>query len=190
MKSARILLALGPMMAATPALAHVGEHYHWSFAAGFTHPFGGVDHVLAMLSVGVLAALLGGRAIWFVPATFVAMMLVGGGLGMAGVVVPAFEIGIVASMIVLGALVTWGEPLAPFATMALVGFFAVFHGYAHGVERTVEDSGLGYSTGFALASFSLHGLGILAGAGMIKNGQATRVSGIAVTLVGLWVAFS
>ena len=190
MKSVHPLLALGLMAVATPALAHTGGHHLWGFAGGFAHPFGGSDHVLAMVSVGLLAALLGGRAVWSVPASFIAMMLVGGGLSMAGAVLPAFEAGIAASIIVLGVLVAWRKPLAPIAAAALVGFFAVFHGYAHGIEIPVGSTGLAYSIGFALASLSLHVLGLLAGASVERYGQAARLSGAAVILAGLWVAFA
>jgi urease accessory protein len=177
------------MAAAAPALAHTGEHHFSGFAAGFVHPFGGMDHVLAMVSVGLFAALMGGRAVWSVPVSFIAMMLVGGALGMAGFIIPAFEVGIAASVIVLGALVTWGKQLAPVAAMTLVGFFAVFHGYAHGVEIPAGNAGLAYSVGFTLASLCLHILGLLAGTSLLKHGPSARLSGVAVTLAGLWVAF-
>lgn len=189
MKSVRAVFSVVATAIATPALAHSGQHGFGGFAAGFVHPFGGLDHVLAMVGVGLFAALLGGRAIWAVPGSFVGMMLVGGVLGMSGIPVPAFEIGIVASIIVLGALVTWGRPLAPMAAMALVGFFAVFHGYAHGIEVPVAGAGAAYCIGFALASLSLHGLGVGAGTGMLKQRQAMRLSGMAVALAGFWVAF-
>lgn len=177
------------MVTATPALAHTGQHHFSGFATGFSHPLGGMDHVLAMVSVGLFAAMLGGRAVWLVPASFIVMMLAGGVLGIAGAEIPAFEVGIAASIIVLGMLITIGKQLAAALATALVGFFAVFHGYAHGVEIPAGSTGLTYSIGFALASLALHLFGLAAGMSVLRQGQAVRLSGAAITLAGLWVAF-
>ncbi|WP_445502899.1 HupE/UreJ family protein [Microvirga sp. G4-2] len=189
MRLMRSILAIGVVASATPALAHTGQHLISGFAAGFGHPFTGLDHILAMVSVGLFAAFLGSRAIWAVPAGFIAMMLVGGAVGMMGVSIPAVETGIAASVIVLGALMAWGRSWHPAAAMVFVGSFALFHGYAHGIEFPGGSSALAYSTGFALASLALHLFGLAMGAGPTRQSQASRISGVAVTLAGLWVVF-
>ena len=129
----RSLPALVAMLAASPAYAHTGLHSS-GFSAGIMHPLTGLDHALAMVAVGLLAALLGRRALWAVPGSFVAMMLIGGVLDVAGVGIPAVETGIAASVLVLGSMVALGRTWSPGAAMALAGGFAVFHGYAHGAE--------------------------------------------------------
>src|SRR5690242_5509352 len=131
-------------LAAFPGMAwaHPGHDAAVGFSQGFIHPLTGLDHILAMVAVGMFAANLGGRALWAVPLTFVGVMAVGGALGVAGVAIPMVEIGIAASVIVLGLAVTlrWKAPVA--AEMALVGAFAIFHGHAHGAAMPVEASGV------------------------------------------------
>jgi len=128
---------------ATPALAHTGVGAASGFTHGFLHPLGGLDHVFAMIGVGLFAAVLGGRALWLVPLSFVTMMVVGAALGIAGVALPHVEIGIAFSVVALGAMVAfqWKFPLAVAALV--VGLFAIFHGHAHGAE--MPDSISGYS---------------------------------------------
>ncbi|HEY9215824.1 MAG TPA: HupE/UreJ family protein, partial [Ancylobacter sp.] len=156
------------------------------------HPVSGIDHVLAMVAVGIFAATLGGRALWAVPASFVMLMALGGALGMMGVSVPFVEIGIAASVIVLGSAVAlrWNNwPLG--AYMAMVGFFAVFHGFAHGAEMPAGASGATYAAGFMLATALLHMVGIGVGIAIGKIGaSAPRVTQglgalVAVAGVGL-----
>src|SRR6185369_92072 len=123
LRSALLVLAIAA--APATAFAHVGVGDAHGFTHGFIHPISGIDHILAMVAVGMFAARLGGRALWLVPATFVLMMAAGGALGAAGLPVPFVEIGIAASIIVLGLAVAfqWSAPIA--AAMGLVGFFAV-----------------------------------------------------------------
>lgn len=161
-KLALSVTALG-IMIATPALAHVGPGAHGGFLAGFMHPIGGPDHVLAMVAVGLFAAQLGGRAIWLVPTAFVAMMVAGGVLGFNGVAVPYVEIGIAASVFVLGALIALEWKLPAALAMAIVGGFAIFHGHAHGTELPAGSGLLEYSAGFVLATALLHAAGIALG---------------------------
>lgn len=184
------LLAALLITAATPALAHPEGHDLSGFAVGFAHPFGGLDHVLAMVSVGLFAAMLGFRAIWAVPASFILMMLVGGTLGMAGIDIPGTEAGIAASVIALGAVVAWGGSWRLSSAMALVGAFAMFHGYAHGTEIPVGSGALNYSLGFILASLVLHIIGLSAGSSLLFQGRLARLSGAAITSVGLWIAMT
>jgi urease accessory protein len=159
----RALIALALLMLTpTLAFAHTGVGDASGFMHGFEHPIGGLDHVLAMVAVGVLAAVLGGRALWLVPASFVGMMLVGFGLGAAGAEVPFAELAIAVSSIAIGAAAAWGKGVPVIAAMALAGGFAVFHGFAHGAEMPVDADGFGYAVGFVLATAGLHALGIAA----------------------------
>lgn len=180
------LLALSP----TLAFAHPGHGEAAGFAHGFMHPIGGLDHVLAMGAVGIFAANLGGRALWAVPATFVALMAVGGALGMSGIEVPFIEVGIAASVIVLGAVVALRSTNWPLgAAMAMVGAFAVFHGFAHGAEMPADASGLNYAAGFLLATALLHAAGIGAGLAIGKVGanapRFTQALGAIVAVAGV-----
>jgi urease accessory protein len=123
------------------------------------HPIGGLDHVLAMIAVGVFAFVLGGRALWLVPLSFVGMMIVGFFVGASGVQMPFVELGIALSSIVIGAAAAWGKPMPVAGAMALVGAFAVFHGQAHGVEMQA-GGGLEFALGFVAATALLHAAGI------------------------------
>ncbi|GGE30270.1 urease accessory protein UreJ [Agaricicola taiwanensis] len=170
---------------ASPALAHTGVGGAHGFIHGFEHPIGGLDHILAMVTVGLLASMLGGRALWLVPLSFVGMMIVGGALGMAGVEVPFVELGIVGSVIVLGATVALGRPWPLALAMGLVGIFAIFHGHAHGVEMPLDAGALGYGLGFALATALLHAAGIGLGYFLGRTPVASRLAGSAVALAGV-----
>ncbi len=153
------MTALLPSIAA----AHTGVGDAEGISHGFLHPLSGFDHVLAMVAVGMFAAHLGGRAVWLVPLSFVTMMAVGGALGMAGILFPIVEIGIGLSVVVLGLAVALGLSLPLAAAMGLVGFFALFHGHAHGAEMPETASGFGYAAGFIFATALLHAAGIGAG---------------------------
>ncbi len=184
--AALTVLALFPAL----TLAHTGVGATSGLVHGFMHPIGGLDHVLAMLGVGLVAANLGGRALWLVPASFVAMMAVGGGLGVAGMPLPFLEIGIALSVVVLGALIAAQVALPVAAAMAVVGFFAVFHGHAHGAEMPVTASGLAYGAGFMGATALLHAAGIGLATGVTRIGQAVgrnsvRVAGAAMSVAGI-----
>jgi urease accessory protein len=148
------------MLAAGPALAHPGHGSTASFAAGIAHPFGGLDHIAVMVAVGLWAALKGGRALWLWPAAFVGMMLVGAAFGMAHVPVPLVEPGILASVVALGLLVALAVDLPVWTGAAIVAVFALLHGHAHGTEVAETVSGAEYMAGFALATATLHGVGI------------------------------
>jgi urease accessory protein len=188
----RCLAAIAATLALVPtaALAHSGLGQLHGFAQGFLHPLGGVDHVLAMVTVGVFAWQLGGRALWLVPATFVLAMAAGGALGIAGVELLLVEFGIAASVVVLGAIVAL-KVKAPLAVaMGLVGAFAVFHGHAHGTEMPPDAAAAAYATGFLLATALLHAGGIAPGfvigrIGDIQGRLVYRVGGGLVALAGI-----
>tara|TARA_Y100000813_G_scaffold185415_1_gene157272 strand:- start:242 stop:832 length:591 start_codon:yes stop_codon:yes gene_type:complete len=178
------------ILAAGPALAHTGAGSVSGFAAGFGHPIGGLDHILAMVAVGVLAAQMGGRALWLVPAAFVAMMIAGGLAAVSGIALPMVEIGIVGSVVVLGAVIAFGRKMPVVLAMAVVGAMAVFHGHAHGTEMPVSASGLEYGLGFALATALLHAAGIGAALTAAQANAkiaplALRASGGAIALAGM-----
>ena len=183
---AAFAVALAPAIAS----AHTGIGATTGFLHGFWHPIGGIDHVLAMVAVGLFAAQLGGRALWAVPATFVAIMAAGGTLGMAGVALPAVEVGIALSVLVLGLVVLAGRRWPLGLAMALVAVFAVFHGHAHGSEMPVDASGLSYGLGFMLATALLHlaGIGLGIGLGRLaatEGGRLIQASGAAIALAGV-----
>ena len=177
------------LVTAAAAEAHTGIGATMGFTHGFGHPFSGLDHILAMVAVGLFAANLGGRALWLVPGSFVAMMAVGGALGVAGIEMPFVEIGIAASVIVLGLAVAMQRNLSVAGAMALAGFFALFHGQAHGAEMPVDASGLAYALGFVVATAILHMIGIGAGLGIGVLAKTTsrrmaQAGGGVMTLAG------
>lgn len=152
-----ILVAMLVLGTAGPALAHPGHD-----SSGFAHPFTGVDHLLAMLGVGIWASLLAARkpaAAFLVPTSFVAMMLVGAAAGFAGIKLPVVEAVIIASVLVLGVLIMAEVRLSSGLAMALVGLFAIFHGYAHAIEAPAADSSA-YILGFIAATVILHAVGL------------------------------
>lgn len=178
------------LIATTSAQAHTGVGDANGFIHGFTHPINGIDHVLAMVAVGLFAAHLGGRALWLVPLSFVSMMVLGGAFGMAGVSLPFVEIGIGVSVVVLGIAVAFGLHIPTAAAMTLVGFFAIFHGHAHGAEMPETASGFAYALGFVLATATLHGCGIGLGRLLGKMSEPKgvlvfRAAGGAMALAGL-----
>ncbi len=176
-----------------PALAHGAAGAGGGFVAGAAHPIGGLDHILAMVAVGLLAAQMGGRALWSVPAAFVGAMLVGGLLALGGSGMPMVEQGIVGSVLILGLVIAIGRRLPVGVAMAGVAALALFHGHAHGTEMPLAASGLAYGLGFALSTTLLHGVGIALGLGVNKAVDVTtaplalRASGIAVLVGGLFL---
>lgn len=177
-------------LASPAAFAHTGVGATSGFAHGFLHPITGLDHVLAMVLVGIFAFQLGGRALWLVPSTFVLVMAIGGALGVAGIGVPFVETGIALSVIVLGAVVALRVKAPVAVAMAVVGLFAIFHGHAHGSEMPETAAGMAYGLGFMLATALLHvagiGLGFLIGwAGERRGPIVVRTAGAAAALAGV-----
>ena len=185
-----VVLVLAPM-----AFAHAQQGEAAGFLTGLGHPIAGLDHVLAMVAVGLWGAQLGAPAIWLLPVAFPMVMAVGGMLGLMGVPLPGIEYGIAASAILLGAAVLF-EVRPPLAVAAIVvGIFAVFHGHAHGTELPPGQSALLYSMGFVMATGCLHAAGI--GLGTIHRWAwgrpLLRVAEAAVVVGGvffLWKAFA
>lgn len=175
--------------------AHVQKGEAVSFLSGLKHPVSGLDHVLAMIAVGLWGAQLGAPAIWVLPVAFPMVMALGGMLGLMGLPLPGTEIGIAASAILLGAAVMKQAKPPLVVAAILVAFFAVFHGYAHGHELPPGANGLLYSIGFVMATGCLHGVGICIG--LVHRwawGQAViRLTGAVIALAGfffMWKAFT
>ncbi|SEA63152.1 urease accessory protein [Desulfuromusa kysingii] len=172
-------------------LAHTGAGEATGFIYGFNHPIGGVDHLLAMIAVGLWAVQMGGRSLWVVPSTFVAVMLLGGVLGFSGVSVPFIEEGILVSILIFGVLIAGAFRFPLLYSSIIVGFFALLHGHAHGAEMPVALGAGSYAIGFALATAILHVTGMGIGGLMQKANlqTATRFAGGVVALSGLYLAF-
>ncbi len=188
----RILLVLVTLvLGASPALAHVGHGATSSFAAGIAHPLSGLDHMAVMITVGLWAALKGGRALWVWPAAFVGVMLVGGALGMAHVPVPFVESGILASVVALGLLVALAVDMPVAAGAAIIAAFALLHGHAHGSEVAETMRGAEYMAGFALTTATLHAAGIGFALGMQRAQwrNAIRVAGLGCVAIGAALCF-
>ena len=170
-----------------PALAHEGEGLVGGFASGFWHPIGGLDHVVAMVAVGLWGAVLGAPALWVLPLVFPLVMALGGALGVLGIPVPAVEIGIAASGVVLGLMVALWVRAPIWVAAVLVGIFAIFHGHAHGTELPAAANSIAYAVGFVIATGLLHIVGIAFGAlnGAKWGAWAVRAAGAVIALAGL-----
>lgn len=185
------LLLLWPLMAS----AHVQQGQAVGFVSGFHHPWSGLDHILAMIAVGIWGAQLGAPSIWLLPVTFPLVMAFGGFLGLIGVHLPAVELGIAASALLLGTMVcVEARPKLIWAAV-LVAVFGLYHGHAHGTELPPGQSGMLYSMGFVIATGCLHAIGIALGLiHPIPAGRwALRGAGAGIAMMGLlfvWTAFS
>ncbi|WP_434713978.1 HupE/UreJ family protein (plasmid) [Rhizobium sp. YTUHZ045] len=190
LKSSLLALAVAALPAVASAHPAVGDAA--GFSHGLAHPMSGLDHVLAMVMVGVVAFQLGGRAIWLLPLAFVLMMAFGGALGVAGVDLPFVETGIALSVVVLGGMVAINvrAPLA--AALGMAGLFAIFHGHAHGAEMPEDAAGAAYAAGFMMATGLLHGAGLALGYVIGRAGErqgvfVTRAAGGVAAISGLGI---
>ena len=183
-----LLLSLIP----STVYAHDGSNLPFGgFLSGLIHPVLGTDHFLAMLSVGILSAQIGGRAIWTVPATFVGVMAVGGALGLIGPGFQFIELGIAFSLIILGIVIAAERRLAIGVAMTAVGVFATFHGYAHGTEVPQTAEPFLYALGFLTGTALIHILGVIIGdiAKHYESGKLIlRGGGALVSIIGLLFA--
>ena len=180
-------LAIAATLATTPALAHVDPVAHGSFASGITHPLMGADHVLAMVGVGLLAVVLGGRSLVALPAAFVGAMAGGYALALGGLSVPMVEPMILASILVIGALVALAVRMPVPAAAGLVALFGLAHGAAHGGDLG-QAGAVGFGLGFLLSTAALHLAGIGAGLALGRVLTATRVAGGLLALGGAALA--
>jgi urease accessory protein len=154
-----LLLVLAPATAG----AHTETGTVGGFISGFVHPLSGLDHIVAMVAVGLWGAFLGGQAMWLLPVIFPVVMAFGGALGVLGVPLPAVETGIALSGIALGLMVAFAARPPLWVAAVIVGFFAIFHGHAHGTELPSSANALTYSVGFVIATGLLHLSGIAFG---------------------------
>jgi urease accessory protein len=175
-----------------PALAHSGTAAAIGLEAGFLHPITGADHLVAMVAVGLWGAQLGNPAIWILPITFPLVMALGSVFGITGVVLPFPELIIGLSALALGTVVAFRARPPFWAAALLVGVFAIFHGYAHGVELPSAADPIGYGVGFITATGLLHVCGILIGTTMRwPHGDAlVRVCGAAIGFAGVFFLWS
>ncbi|MEB3044787.1 HupE/UreJ family protein [Rhizobium mulingense] len=190
LKSSLLALAVAALPAVASAHPAVGDAV--GFSHGFAHPMSGLDHVLAMVMVGVVAFQLGGRAIWLLPVTFILMMAFGGVLGAAGVDLPFVERGIALSVVTLGGMIAINvrAPLA--AALGMAGLFAIVHGHAHGAEMPDDAAGAAYAAGFIVATGLLHGAGLALGYVIGRVGErqgvlAMRAAGGVAAISGLGI---
>ena len=183
--SAVLMLAL---LLAAPAEAHVEQGSLGGFQAGFAHPLFGVDHLLAMLAVGIGGAQMGGRRLWTLPVTFPLIMALGGIAGMAGLYLPQVELGIALSVLVLGLAIALAWRPFEWVALILIAVFAVFHGYAHGIELPNAADPAAYSAGFVIATGAIHIIGIGIGLllGKLLHGWVSRGLGGAIAVSGLY----
>lgn len=190
----RFILPVAIFALPTLAQAHPGPigHTH-GLINGFAHPLTGMDHLLAMIAVGLWAAQRGGRALWSVPLTFVSLMTLGAIIGMTGIGrVPFVEQGIAASVLVLGIFIATAARLPLAASISIVGLFALFHGFAHGAEMPVIASGLTYGIGFIVATSALHlcGIGLGMTAQKLRSQKLVCFAGCAIALCGVVLFFA
>lgn len=181
----KVLFAVAGLGVASVAQAHPGHGVPGGFGSGFVHPFTGLDHILAMLAVGLWAAQQGGRARWGLPLAFVGMMVAGSLLALGGATLPAIEPMIAVSVLALGFLVSLSARVPLAAGALLVGAFGMWHGYAHGLELRGDVSAAGFIAGFALATATLHAIGLSAGTLLnTRLHRVLRVGGAAIGVVG------
>ena len=173
------------------AYGHVERGQAEGFITGLSHPWSGLDHILAMVAVGIWGAQLGNPSLWLLPVAFPLVMSLGAMLGLLGVGLPGIEIGIALSAVVLGLMICGEIRLNPLAAAVIVGIFAIFHGHAHGTELPPGQSGLLYSMGFVIATGVLHGIGILIG--LIHRWPIGRIilrlAGGAIMLMGFFFLY-
>jgi len=172
------------------ACAHTGLGEAGGFLHGLVHPAGGLDHVCAMLAVGLWAVQMGGRSVWAVPLAFVGVMTLGGVLPLLGIGLPFVEQGIALSVLLLGVLIAASVRLPLTLSGSMVGLFALWHGHAHGTEMPAAASGIDYALGFVLATAALHAIGIAFGLGMqrLMREHVIRAAGASIALCGIYLA--
>jgi len=185
-KGEHAVLVLG-LVASAASHAHTGVHYGEGFAAGLAHPFLGLDHLLAMIAVGIWAVQLGGGRALAIPAAFITAMVAGAMLGAAGFAMPLGEAGIAVSVLTLGALVAFTPRAAWYWAVPLIGAFGLVHGHAHGAEMPAFAAPWQYFAGLVVATALLHAFGAGGGLLMRRRIPLLRAGGAAIGLAGLWL---
>lgn len=174
------------LLVPAPALAHVTQEAAGGFASGFSHPLKGPDHFLAMFAVGLWGAQMGGRSVWTLPVTFPLIMALGGLAGMMELPLPRVELGVALSIIGLGSSIAFAWRPAQGPALLVVGTFAVFHGYAHGIELPWFADPADYAVGFVVATGLIHLSGIAVGLSLTRplNGRLAQVLGGVIAAAG------
>jgi urease accessory protein len=189
--SPAVLIPLALLMVSVTASAHSEGGGAGGFSSGFGHPLTGLDHIVAMVAVGLWGAFLGGRAMWMLPVVFPMVMAVGGALGVIGVALPGVETGIALSGVVLGLMVTLAARPPVWVAAVIVGVFAIFHGHAHGAEMPESSNALAFAAGFVISTGLLHLAGIAFGL-LVKwpwGRVAIRAGGGVIAAVGFGFLF-
>jgi urease accessory protein len=176
------------VIVAHPAAAHVVSDPGSGFLSGLQHPLFGLDHLFAMLAVGIWGAQMGGRRVWSLPVTFPLIMALGAIIGMAGVVLPAVEAGIAISVVALGLSIAFAWRPPEIVALLLVAVFAICHGYAHGLELPDAADPAAYAAGFVIATGVIHlfGIGIGLVVGRVYRGRVSRGLGVAIAAAGVY----
>jgi urease accessory protein len=182
------LSGLAILLAAKGAYAHIIQGTQGGFGSGFAHPLTGPDHFLAMFAVGLWSAQMGGRSVWTLPVTFPMIMVIGGVLGMTGLPLPAIEIGIALSILALGGAIMLAWRPAEWTALILIAYFALCHGYAHGVELPLASDPADYAIGFVLATGMIHlfGIGVGTALGKPMQGRLSRALGVVIAIGGIY----
>ena len=185
-----ILFVMAGALLPSFAFAHTVVGEASGFMHGLTHPVSGLDHICAMLAVGLWASQMGGRSVWVVPLTFVSVMVLGGALSISGIGLPFVEQGIVLSVLLLGVLIAASVRLPLWLSSSIVGLFALSHGHAHGSEMPALASGIEYALGFMLATASLRIIGIAFGLGMqrMARERVVHFAGVSIAMCGVYLA--
>jgi urease accessory protein len=188
MRRFAITLYMALICIAGPAAAHTEEGTVGGLLSGFSHPLFGLDHLLAMLAVGIWGAQMGGRLVWTLPVAFPLVMALGGLLGMAGITIPSVETGIALSVLALGLVIALALRPPEAIALLLIAIFAIFHGHAHGVELPAAADPAAYAVGFVVATGLIHviGIGIGLTLGRLREGQLSRGIGGLIAIAGLY----
>lgn len=185
------LLLIGLWCLPLTASAHQEKGTVWGFTSGFLHPLTGLDHITAMVGVGLWGAFLGAPAMWVLPVVFPMVMALGGALGVLGVPIPGVETGIALSSLILGICVAFAVRPPLWVAALIVGTFAIFHGHAHGAEMPHAANAMTYAIGFVIATGLLH-LGGIAFGLLVRwpwGKKLVRVGGVAIAVVGFGFLF-
>jgi urease accessory protein len=183
----KILTTIILLATSSAAFAHPGHNIS-GLAAGLMHPFSGLDHLLAMVAVGLWAAQSGGRKVWLLPATFMTMLAAGAGIAMQWQALPLVEAGIAVSVLALGLIITLSLQLPAVFSVAITGLFGLLHGYAHGLELPASAEPVEYALGFLAATAILHLSGITLGVALRhRHLLLTRVIGSAIAVSGVYL---
>ncbi len=171
--------------------AHPGFGNSTGFVHGFAHPLSGLDHMIAMVAIGIWAVQVGGKATWLIPLSFVSMMIAGAVLGASGIALPFVETGIIMSVLILGVLIIASVRMPVILGMIVAGLFALCHGHSHGTEIPATASGIAFIAGFTLSTVMLHlgGIGLGYTAAKVSKEKLVRLAGIPIFIAGLVMLF-